>query len=254
MCRSIEGGMEAEEALEARKGLDNHGAGAGRQLRLGGLQKRQVGTIQRKKRKEKKSSIHVTAFNVSWVQRAFDRFCTKNEDELRRLCNPCEEGWLRFESHCYLINDAESVNRKTWEDARRDCSENNSQLLVVENAGEMLGQLGHPQLLGRPVSRRRTMEVAQWQRTEPGPGLAKEPRLPHYFRRLVLATVGSSPRRELRHLREKRKADGGRLLRKAAVDLQEAGVIAVNGGPEPPTHPPERRTFLGTNAKLACLT
>ncbi|XP_061675442.1 uncharacterized protein LOC133500588 isoform X2 [Syngnathoides biaculeatus] len=207
MCRSIEGGMEAEEALEARKGLDNHGAGAGRQLRLGGLQKRQVGTIQRKKRKEKKSSIHVTAFNVSWVQRAFDRFCTKNEDELRRLCNPCEEGWLRFESHCYLINDAESVNRKTWEDARRDCSENNSQLLVVENAGEM-----------------------------------------------VLATVGSSPRRELRHLREKRKADGGRLLRKAAVDLQEAGVIAVNGGPEPPTHPPERRTFLGTNAKLACLT
>ncbi|XP_061631801.1 asialoglycoprotein receptor 1 isoform X2 [Phyllopteryx taeniolatus] len=76
-------------------------------------------------------------FNISRAQRTLDHYCPRKEDGSNRTCNACENGWLYFESRCYLINNADIPYLKTWEEARRECSESNSQLVVVENASEM---------------------------------------------------------------------------------------------------------------------
>nr|XP_057909070.1 CD209 antigen-like protein 2 isoform X2 [Doryrhamphus excisus] len=73
--------------------------------------------------------------NISRAQWAIDTFCPKENGE--RLCRACEHGWKHFQSSCYLINNAENENRKTWEGARQSCYDASSDLAVIENQEHM---------------------------------------------------------------------------------------------------------------------
>nr|XP_061813053.1 C-type lectin domain family 9 member A-like [Nerophis lumbriciformis]XP_061813059.1 C-type lectin domain family 9 member A-like [Nerophis lumbriciformis] len=75
-------------------------------------------------------------FNVSRAQWAVDAYCPGENDA--RQCNACQHGWIHFESSCYLINNAQRRNRKTWEDARQSCKDQNSNLAVIENQEHMV--------------------------------------------------------------------------------------------------------------------
>ncbi|XP_054637795.1 C-type lectin domain family 12 member B-like isoform X2 [Dunckerocampus dactyliophorus] len=74
-------------------------------------------------------------FNISRAQWAIDTFCPEENGE--RRCRACEHGWVYFQSSCYLINNAERANRRTWEDARQSCYDESSDLAVVENQAHM---------------------------------------------------------------------------------------------------------------------
>uniref|UniRef100_A0A3B3UZB2 C-type lectin domain-containing protein n=1 Tax=Poecilia latipinna TaxID=48699 RepID=A0A3B3UZB2_9TELE len=69
--------------------------------------------------------------NVSHAQWAIDAYCPKENNG--RTCKSCQEGWLPSQSSCYAINNAESLQRKTWEDARKDCRAKVSDLVVVSD-------------------------------------------------------------------------------------------------------------------------
>uniref|UniRef100_A0A3P9Q1P4 C-type lectin domain-containing protein n=1 Tax=Poecilia reticulata TaxID=8081 RepID=A0A3P9Q1P4_POERE len=69
--------------------------------------------------------------NVSHAQWAIDAYCPK--DNNGRTCESCQKGWLPSQSSCYAINNAESPQRKTWEDARKDCRAKVSDLVVVSD-------------------------------------------------------------------------------------------------------------------------
>ncbi|XP_014856652.1 PREDICTED: asialoglycoprotein receptor 1-like [Poecilia mexicana] len=69
--------------------------------------------------------------NISHAQWAIDAYCPKENNG--RTCKSCQEGWLPSQSSCYAINNAESLQRKTWEDARKDCRAKVSDLVVVSD-------------------------------------------------------------------------------------------------------------------------
>ncbi|KAJ4921279.1 hypothetical protein JOQ06_026223 [Pogonophryne albipinna] len=71
--------------------------------------------------------------NVSRAQWSIDSYCLGNTD---KKCKACQKGWLLTEPSCYAYIDAQSPNRKTWEEAREDCKGRNSDLAVAHDSEE----------------------------------------------------------------------------------------------------------------------
>ncbi|XP_078107895.1 CD209 antigen-like protein C [Sander vitreus] len=78
--------------------------------------------------------------NISRAQWSIDEYCPKVNNDSERRCRACQKGWRVFrssyktkliESSCYLINDP--PDQKTWEEAREDCRERSSDLVVVHD-------------------------------------------------------------------------------------------------------------------------
>ncbi|XP_072249495.1 asialoglycoprotein receptor 2-like [Leuresthes tenuis] len=76
---------------------------------------------------------------LSWtigVIMEYDNFPVK---ELcpQKECKPCLDGWLLFQSSCYLFTDDESSWRwKNWETSRDRCKEKNADLVVIGSQEE----------------------------------------------------------------------------------------------------------------------
>ncbi|XP_017283994.1 C-type lectin domain family 4 member G-like [Kryptolebias marmoratus] len=73
--------------------------------------------------------------NISTAQWSIDNYCPKKGNEVR-TCKPCQKGWSPFQSSCYVYNNAEPSNQKTWEEARRDCRGKISDLTAVADETE----------------------------------------------------------------------------------------------------------------------
>ncbi|XP_038148314.1 C-type lectin domain family 4 member G-like [Cyprinodon tularosa] len=69
--------------------------------------------------------------NVSRAQWSIDVYCPKETNG--RKCDPCQKGWLKFQTNCYAYNDAVEKDRKNWTEARENCRGMVSDLTVVEN-------------------------------------------------------------------------------------------------------------------------
>ncbi|XP_068994817.1 C-type lectin domain family 10 member A-like isoform X1 [Embiotoca jacksoni] len=73
--------------------------------------------------------------NISRAQWSIDAYCPRKDGA--RHCNSCQPGWILFQSSCYVVlNYQSSTDRKTWEEARENCTIRNSDLVVVDNAEE----------------------------------------------------------------------------------------------------------------------
>ncbi|XP_034073345.1 C-type lectin domain family 10 member A-like isoform X2 [Gymnodraco acuticeps] len=71
--------------------------------------------------------------NVSRAQWSIDSYCLGNTDD---KCQACQKGWSLTEPSCYVYNDAETDNQKTWEEAQGDCRGRNSDLAVAHDSEE----------------------------------------------------------------------------------------------------------------------
>ncbi|TKS82492.1 CD209 antigen-like protein A [Collichthys lucidus] len=54
----------------------------------------------------------------------------------QKVCKPCKDGWLLFQSKCYLFSEA--YYRKNWEESRKECKGMNADLVVIESQEEQL--------------------------------------------------------------------------------------------------------------------
>ncbi|XP_069031041.1 asialoglycoprotein receptor 1-like [Embiotoca jacksoni] len=73
--------------------------------------------------------------NISRAQWIIDAYCPKKDGG--RQCKFCQPGWNLIQSSCLLVLDYQtSTNRKTWEEARENCTIRSSDLVVVDNAEE----------------------------------------------------------------------------------------------------------------------
>ncbi|KAM9308969.1 CD209 antigen-like protein C isoform 2-T2 [Pholidichthys leucotaenia] len=55
----------------------------------------------------------------------------------QKVCKPCLEAWVQFESSCYWFSDSKYFSGwKTWEKSNDDCREMNAHLVVVESQEE----------------------------------------------------------------------------------------------------------------------
>ncbi|XP_028435651.1 CD209 antigen-like protein A [Perca flavescens] len=59
-----------------------------------------------------------------------------NKLNVSQVCKVCQNGWLLSGSNCYAYNNAPLADRKTWEEARKDCRGKGSDLVVVHNEEE----------------------------------------------------------------------------------------------------------------------
>ncbi|XP_068996517.1 C-type lectin domain family 4 member C-like [Embiotoca jacksoni] len=72
--------------------------------------------------------------NISRAQWSIDAYCPRKDG---RQCKSCQPGWVLFQSSCYVFFDYQtSTDRKTWEEARENCTIRSSDLVVVDNAEE----------------------------------------------------------------------------------------------------------------------
>nr|XP_033957991.1 CD209 antigen-like protein E isoform X2 [Pseudochaenichthys georgianus] len=71
--------------------------------------------------------------SISRAQWSIDSYCLGNTD---KKCKACQDGWLLTQPSCYAYNDAESHNKKTWEEAQEDCRGKNSDLAVARDSEE----------------------------------------------------------------------------------------------------------------------
>ncbi|KAK2844974.1 hypothetical protein Q5P01_011633 [Channa striata] len=54
-----------------------------------------------------------------------------------KVCKPCLDDWVLFQSSCYLFVDEEYYsNWKTWQGGREDCRKKNADLVVIESLEE----------------------------------------------------------------------------------------------------------------------
>ncbi|XP_069031117.1 C-type lectin domain family 10 member A-like [Embiotoca jacksoni] len=73
--------------------------------------------------------------NISRAQWSIDAYCPRKDGG--RKCNSCQSGWNLFQSSCCVVlNNKNSTERKTWEEARENCTIRSSDLVVVDNAEE----------------------------------------------------------------------------------------------------------------------
>lgn len=52
------------------------------------------------------------------------------------VCKPCKDGWLLFQSKCYLFH--EPYYGKNWEESRKECKGMNADLVVIESQEEQV--------------------------------------------------------------------------------------------------------------------
>ncbi|XP_021170069.2 C-type lectin domain family 4 member A isoform X2 [Fundulus heteroclitus] len=52
-----------------------------------------------------------------------------------KVCKPCLDDWLLFQSNCYLITKI-SYGWKTWKQSRDSCAEKNAELVVIDSQEE----------------------------------------------------------------------------------------------------------------------
>ncbi|KAJ4919060.1 hypothetical protein JOQ06_026251 [Pogonophryne albipinna] len=71
--------------------------------------------------------------SISRAQWSIDEYCKQPGID---KCKACQKGWLLTEPSCYAYNNAETANRKTWKEARKDCKGKNSDLAVAHNPDE----------------------------------------------------------------------------------------------------------------------
>ncbi|XP_027143132.1 C-type lectin domain family 10 member A [Larimichthys crocea] len=72
--------------------------------------------------------------NISQAQMSVNLYCPIRNGQ--RKCKPCLDQWTAKPPNCYAVNNAEPPNRKTWESAKEDCKEKNSDLAVIANEQE----------------------------------------------------------------------------------------------------------------------
>uniref|UniRef100_A0A3Q2PXX5 C-type lectin domain-containing protein n=1 Tax=Fundulus heteroclitus TaxID=8078 RepID=A0A3Q2PXX5_FUNHE len=54
-----------------------------------------------------------------------------------KVCKPCLDDWLLFQSNCYLITKSKtSYGWKTWKQSRDSCAEKNAELVVIDSKEE----------------------------------------------------------------------------------------------------------------------
>ncbi|XP_053183641.1 C-type lectin domain family 10 member A-like [Scomber japonicus] len=71
---------------------------------------------------------------VTVTQQIFDAYCPIKDGN--RQYKPCPNGWMRHQSSCYAINNPDTADQKTWEEALKDCRAKNSDLVVIVNEDE----------------------------------------------------------------------------------------------------------------------
>ncbi|KAJ4918426.1 hypothetical protein JOQ06_026258 [Pogonophryne albipinna] len=71
--------------------------------------------------------------SISRAQWSIDEYCKQPGID---KCKACQKGWLLTEPSCYAYNNAETANRKTWKEARKDCKGKNSDLAVAHDSEE----------------------------------------------------------------------------------------------------------------------
>ncbi|XP_003965756.2 CD209 antigen-like protein 2 isoform X1 [Takifugu rubripes] len=55
----------------------------------------------------------------------------------QRVCKPCEYGWIRFKSNCYLFEESTYYyNWRSWEGSRKKCNEMTADLVMIESLEE----------------------------------------------------------------------------------------------------------------------
>ncbi|XP_075996783.1 uncharacterized protein LOC142990796 isoform X1 [Genypterus blacodes] len=84
-------------------------------------------TKQIEKLQEEKRELTFTV-----AQETIDDYCPKTNEV--RQCVVCPDGWLHNSKSCYGVIDAFD---RSWEEARQDCREKNSDLAVIESAAEL---------------------------------------------------------------------------------------------------------------------
>ncbi|XP_037532485.1 C-type lectin domain family 12 member B-like [Nematolebias whitei] len=78
-----------------------------------------------------KTWIDLSVSRTQWI---IDAYCPQNLKV--RTCEPCQQGWLFYESNCYEYNDAPPSSQIRWEDAQKDCRGKISVLTVVDDKKE----------------------------------------------------------------------------------------------------------------------
>uniref|UniRef100_A0A3Q1FXW3 C-type lectin domain-containing protein n=1 Tax=Acanthochromis polyacanthus TaxID=80966 RepID=A0A3Q1FXW3_9TELE len=59
-----------------------------------------------------------------------------------RHTEPCQAGWLHFQSKCYLICSRDSPDQKTWQAAQDDCREKDADLVAIQSPAEQVSGSG----------------------------------------------------------------------------------------------------------------
>ncbi|XP_026172418.1 killer cell lectin-like receptor subfamily B member 1A [Mastacembelus armatus] len=75
-----------------------------------------------------------TELNVTRAQWSIDTYCPRGNNG--RQCRPCQDEWLNFQSSCFEVYDVAASHLKTWEEARENCSGNNSDLAAAVNEAD----------------------------------------------------------------------------------------------------------------------
>uniref|UniRef100_A0A915D9D6 Uncharacterized protein n=1 Tax=Ditylenchus dipsaci TaxID=166011 RepID=A0A915D9D6_9BILA len=74
-------------------------------------------------------SVNLFARDLSVVDLWVDH---GSHSRFQQILRPCDDGWVSFKSHCYLISD----ESRSWTDARSVCASSKSSLVTVFNADD----------------------------------------------------------------------------------------------------------------------
>ncbi|KAG7233421.1 hypothetical protein INR49_007030 [Caranx melampygus] len=71
--------------------------------------------------------------NVSRAEWSINAYCPIHS---RRQCRPCQAGWIREKSSCYVFQNPPSPGQKTWTEAQEICRGKGSDLVVIADETE----------------------------------------------------------------------------------------------------------------------
>uniref|UniRef100_A0A3Q3LNX4 C-type lectin domain-containing protein n=1 Tax=Mastacembelus armatus TaxID=205130 RepID=A0A3Q3LNX4_9TELE len=54
----------------------------------------------------------------------------------QKVCKPCLDGWVQFQSNCYLFSKADYYSRKVWKKGLDECRQTNANLVVIDSQEE----------------------------------------------------------------------------------------------------------------------